>query len=240
MSMIGCGANHAASTDAASGPTSTSGISTTVTTTTGTGTDPSVTGLSGSTVTLTATGSALSSMFYQSLPNNPKNIRLSLDTTRIGSEVTIAYDANGYTTQAKLGSVHPWSGHQNSQYNGWTNDGTSTLWKGFYQDAYGTVVVVIDKNQSTGDGNAGSIGGEIYFQNFPQSTYPNSPYAPQQGPTKMCWEITLGPYDCRTFLVGDNVAMNSARYPNNRGPNATSYYQQLGTFTGLSRSAAGI
>ena len=240
MSLIGCGANQAASTSTTAAATSTSGITTTVTTTTGLGTDSSVTGLSGSTVTLAVTGSALSSMFYQSLPNNPTNIRLSLDTTRVGSEVIIAYEANGQTTQASLGTVHPWSSHQNSQYNGWTTSGSTAVWKGFFQDAYGAVVVVIDQNQSTGDGNTGLIGGEIYYQNFPESTYPNSLYAPAQGPTKMCWEITAGPYDCRTFLVGDSVSMSSTLYPTNRGANATSYYQQLGTFTGLSRSAAGI
>ncbi len=246
ISLIGCAGEQAASNAAATttalptAPT-TSGTTTTVTTTTGIGTDTTVTGLTGSTVSLQVTGSALSSMFYKSLPNNPTNIRLSLDTTRVGSEVIIAYDANGYTTQARLGSVHPWNpGHSNTSYNGWTNDGTTSLWKGFFQDGYGAVVVVVDSNQSTGDGNAGLIGGEIYFQNFPQSTYPNSPYAPAQGPLKMCWEITAGPYDCRTFLVGDNVAVNSSRFPNNLGPNATNYYRQLGTFTGLSRSAAGI
>ena len=209
---------------------------------TGTGTNPSTTGFqSGSTVVLNATGGALAGMFYNSLPNNPQNIRINLNTGRPGQEVIISYVENNNVVSAALGSRHPYNpGVQDTSYNGWTNDGNNPVWKGFFQDGYGAVVVVLDSAIGTGDGSANQLGGSIYFQNFPQTVYPNSPYAPAQGSEKLCWKITLGPFDCRTFLVGDNLVINSSLHPNNKGANAVSYYQLLGTFAGIDRGAAGL
>jgi len=119
--------------------------------------------------------------------------------------------------------------------------GSTPVWKGFFEDKYGAIVVVIDRTLSLGDGQAAQfIGGSIWFQNFPEVTYPYSPYASRQGILKTCWEITMGPYDCRTFLDDGKVRLTTSLYPNNRGPDALQNYRKLGEFNGLSRASAGF
>lgn len=211
---------------------------------TGTGTNPAQTGYdSGSTATLNVSGgtSTLAKMFYNSVPNSPSNIRINIDVNRAGEEVIISYIDNGKVVEAAFGSRHPYNGNVSStRYNGWTTNGATPVWKAIYQDSYGAVVLIIDRYLGLGDGNAQLLGGSIYFQNFPQVRYPYSPYAPYQGSEKMCWDITLGPYDCRTFLVGSDVVMSSSLYPNNKGPNALQNYQKLGDFDGIVRAASGF
>jgi hypothetical protein len=209
---------------------------------TGVGTDPTVTGFpSGSTAAFTADGGALAQMFYNSVPNNPTNVRINLNTGRRGQEIIISYEEGGRTVEAALGSVHPYNAAVSStRYNGWTNDGNTQVWKGVYQDGYGAVIVVIDGQIGTGDGNSNLLSGSVWFQNFPSTVYPNAPYGAQQGDLKTCWEIVRGPYDCRSFLVGNNMVMNSSLFPTTHGGNAVNPYQKLGNFFGLSRSAAGL
>jgi hypothetical protein len=123
-------------------------------------------------------------------------------------------------------------------YNGWVNQGGKSVWKGFFQDRWGAIVLIIDKQISTGDGQpAKFVGGSVWFQNFNNQYYPNNPV---QGPLAMCWEISRGPYDCRSFLVNNYVSMTSSYYPTTRGPDKTVNYQMLGTFNGIAASAAGF
>lgn len=209
---------------------------------TGTGTNPTQTGYdSGATATLEASTSMLAAMFYNSVPNNPTNIRINIDLNRTGEEVIISYMDNGQIHEAALGTVHPYNTSiRGSRYNGWTTNGSSPVWKGFFQDGYGAIVVVVDRYLGIGDGNAQMLGGSVWFQNFPEARYPSTQYAPFQGSEKMCWEIVRGPYDCRTFLVNNAVTMNSSLYPNNIGPNAVQSYRKLGEFNGIARGAAGF
>lgn len=219
---------------------------------TGTGETPSQTGFSsGSTATMNASTGQLARMFVNSYPNNPQNVRVNIDLRRTRDAIIISYVDNGREVRAGLGTLHPCDydgrygaytygcqpGRTNAQFNGWVNQGGQSVWKGFFQDQYGAIVVVVDKMLSQGDGQPGNIlGGSIWFQNFSRA-YPNAPY---QGSNKMCWEITMGPYDCRSFLVSGNVQMASSFYPNNKGPNASMNYEMLGEFAGISRSAAGF
>jgi hypothetical protein len=177
-------------------------------------------------------------MFYNSAPNNPQNVRINIDLRRKSESVIISYTDGGRVVEAALGVVHPYSGHSNEAYNGWVNQDGKTIWKGFFQDTYGAVILVVDKFLSQGDGQSGNIlGGSIWFQNF--NRY--APNNPQQGPLKMCWEITLGPYDCRSFLVNNKyVIMNSTYYPTNKGENANMLYEKLGDFNGIAKDAAGF
>jgi hypothetical protein len=207
---------------------------------TGTGDDPSTTGYdSGSTAALTLSGgtSTLAQMFYNSNPNNPTNVRVNINLQRQTDSVIISYVDGGRVVEAGVGVVHPYSGISRAQFNGWVNQNGKSVYKAFFQDSYGAVVLIIDKMLSQGDGQPGEfMGGSVWFQNF-NRYYPN---APLQGNEKMCWEISMGPYDCRTFLVGDTVSMGSSQYPNNKGPNANSNYVKLGDFSGISRKAAGL
>jgi hypothetical protein len=207
---------------------------------TGTGEDPSVTGYdSGSTGALVLAGgtSTLAQMFYNSNPNNPTNVRVNINLQRQADSVIISYVDGGQVVEAGLGIIHPYSGISRAQFNGWVNQNGKSIYKGFFQDSYGAVVLIVDKLLSQGDGQPGEfMGGSIWFQNF-NRYYPN---APLQGNEKMCWEISMGPYDCRTFLIGDTVSVSSSYYPNNKGPNANMNYTKLGDFNGISKSAAGL
>lgn len=193
---------------------------------------------SGSTANLQiASLSALTKLFYNSNPNNPTDIRINIDLNRPAESVIISYVDNGRVVEAAFGTVHPYSGHSDDRYNGWYNQNGQLVWKGFFQDWYGAIVLIIDQNVSQGDGQAADIlGGSIWFQNF-NRYYPNFPL---QGPLKMCWEIEMGPYDCRTFLKNGKVSMTSSYYPNNRGPDAGMNYEKLGEFSGIVASEAGF
>jgi hypothetical protein len=215
---------------------------------TGTGNDPGTTGYSsGSTASVVLNGSALGRLFYNSNPVHPTNPRINIDLHSNTEAVVVSYVENGILHEAAFGSQHPnVTSYSNTMYNGWVG----SAYKAFFQDAYGAIVLVLDKAMSQSDGTATMIlGGSVYFQNFQQVYYQN----PTQGPLKMCWEITAGPYDCRSFLVARSpsdpaynqynklkVDMTSSAYPTTYGPNKTTAYERLGDFGGINRTAAGL
>ncbi len=214
---------------------------------TGSGSDGSGGFYSGATVALSNVQN-LSTMFYNSYPSNPTNIQVNIDMNRTLDSVIISYVSNGKVTEAGLGIRFPDGTRENNQYNGWVTEGSSRVYKGFFQDKYGAVVVVIDKVLNGGDGTAAAlVGGTIYFQNFGENPAYDSKC--QSGDPRygtcfmsqlMCWEIKAGPYDCRSFLVSNTVSMTSSAAPNNIGPSRTKTYLKLADFTGLSRTAANI
>ena len=217
---------------------------------TGTGNSPGTTGYAtGSTASLTLNGSALGRMFYNSRPVSPTNPRINIDVTSNSEAVIVSYVENGVLHEAAFGTQHPNNtSYSNQKYNGWVTQDSTNVWKGFFQDAYGAIVLVLDKSLAQSDGTSTTIlGGSVWFQNFQESAYQN----PVQGYQKMCWEITAGPYDCRTFLVTNTashsspyddlvVSVTSSLYPNNRGANKSLNYEKLGDFGGIGRSAAGL
>lgn len=219
-----------------------------------TGSDGSGGFTSGSTVALTnVTG--LNQMFYNSYPNNPTNIQINIDMNRTVDSIIVSYTDGGKYVEAGLGIQFPQGSRTNNKYNGWVTEGSSRIYKGFFQDKYGAVVIVIDKMVNTGDGSASDlVGGSIYFQNFGDNPVYDSTcqsgdprYGTCFAAQKMCWEISYGPYDCRSFIVGKDdfsntgtVVMTSSLYPNNKGSTRTKSYVKLGEFSGLSRAAANL
>lgn len=125
------------------------------------------------------------------------------------------------------------SNSQNNRYNVWITKNGQTAWHGFFQDRYGSIVVVIDDNDDQNDGNGPTVAsGSIWVMNF------GSSYAPL-APTS-CWFISAGPYDCRTWKSGDGVNTNAAIYPylENSNPGTSMApksvgYKKLGDFTNL-------
>ncbi|CAN5634205.1 hypothetical protein BH10BDE1_BH10BDE1_10650 [soil metagenome] len=202
---------------------------------------------SGSTAPLTNV-SNLGTMFFNSYPNAPTNIQVNVDMNRTLDAVIVSYTDNGKVVEAGLGTRFPNGSRENNQYNGWVNEGSARVYKGFFQDKYGAVVVIIDKVLNAGDGSASaSVGGSIWFQNFGENPAYDSKC--QSGDPRygtcflnqlMCWEIKAGPYDCRTFIVGSSVITNSATTPNNKGPSRSKSYLKLGDFNGLSRAASNL
>ncbi len=217
---------------------------------------------SGSTVNLqNVATSDLQAMFYSSYPNNPTNIQLNVNFNRTDS-IVISFVDGGKIVEAGLGIQFPDGSRKNNQFNGWVTEGSARNYKGFFQDKYGAVVIVIDQVLNTGDGSAAPlVGGSIWFQNFGDNpVYDSKCQSGQpahydqstgryvadtcQATQLMCWEITYGPYDCRSFLVaGGNygtISLPSSPTPSTKGPTRTKSYVKLGTFTGLSRAAANI
>ncbi len=241
IALVGCASEKQGPPSTSAPATTTCGAAECTTAVTGstpvgTGTDPATTGYSsGSTVSLQLNGSALGRMFYNSKPVSPTNVRMNLDLTSNSDSVIVSYIENGILHEAAFGTQHPTSSASNAMYNGWVSQNGQNVWKGFFQDAYGAIVLVIDKSLNAGDGTAANVlGGSIWFENFQESNYQN----PVQGPLKMCWEITAGPYDCRTFIVGSSVVVTSSLYPNNHGPNKSIGYEKLADFGGLDRTAS--
>ncbi len=215
-----------------------------------TGTAPAVPGApgntstsnSGNTVTLNASAGALNAMFFQSGATNPRSITMTMSTYNGGSgyagNVSISYIDDHGNHGTTLSTTHPTYGStSNAEYNVWLN---STQWHGFFQDAYGAIVVVIDHAVGLGDGGSKMLGGSVYFQNF-------GPRSAPQGPYRMCWQInpvegaSTAPYDCRTFLTsfadGSLPVTTSSLLPNNSGQGRPAY-SLLGTFEGLNQQAA--
>jgi hypothetical protein len=221
---------------------------------TGTGGNPVDTGYaSGSTAELILSGgtSNLKTMFNNWLPSSPcasgtpTDFRINIDMSRqLNSDpanraVIISYMSNGTRCQASFGGVHPDSPWVSSTiYNKMYTQNGKLVYKAIMQDRYTAIVLIIDQMIGNGDGQLGDIlGGEVWFQNFDKA-YPK---APIQGPLKMCWDITIGNHDCRTFIVsGGAVDPSSSYYPNNKGPNQVNSYVKLGNFYGITRTDAGF
>ena len=233
LAVAGCssdgGGSSASTTTAAAALTGTLTGSTTY----GIGNDPATTGyISGSTAQMT-NNSGLYSFFYNSRPYQPTNVRVNIDLSRAQSTVVISYQegVGGRLVQTGLGSVHPfYPGVQDTSYNGWYQESGRRVYKAFFQDQYGAIVLIMHQALDGGDGiPTGLAAGEIWFQNFIDDPYD----AGNQGPLKMCWQISLGPYDCRSFLVNNRVDMNSSDTPTTIGPSKSTPYQKLGEFTGI-------
>lgn len=191
----------------------------------------------------------LGELFFNSYPNNPQQIQVNIDMNRSRDSVIISYVDGGVYKEAGLGTQHPYTSHSNNSYNGWVTEGSSRVYKGFFQDEYGAVVIIIDKVLNVGDGQpAPYVGGSIWFQNFGDNPAQDNPYWKHWSEVRdrMCWQITYGPYDCRTFLVGvtsknaGSVIMTSSPTPTTTGWTRTKSYKKLGEFNGLSRALANL
>lgn len=198
---------------------------------------------SGSEVPLTVESrSRLAEMFFNEPVNNPQNIRVGLDVSvegnGYGGAIWIKFEDNGSVREAYLQTQHPWHGGvSDASQNQWFQYNNQSIFKGYFQDEYGSIVVVIDNTLNQGDGSpAEFIGGTVYFQNFQKSVWQN----PLQGPARMCWQIERGPYDCRMNLVAGTPSQwsPSGLYPVEASPDWDTPYKRLGSFYNMLRSEA--
>lgn len=178
--------------------------------------------------------------------NSPNNFRLLVDLTesngRAGGTVKIGYRDNSQTYTGVFSTDNPngydynrvsyknwYVGKPNTEFNQWFTSGGQKVWHGFFQDAYGAIVVVIDGGLDLGDGGGlTELSGRVYFKNF--QTAPAPQYMGGYG--EQCWFLLPpSPYECGTFKVGEYVSTTSALYP-------ADGYKLLATFSGLNKSAA--
>lgn len=207
-------------------------------------TNPTTTTTTAATNTVTFTPVSTAEMQYYAghALYAPTNFKLTVNLTNDGTNrfyggVAISYVDAGYQYSGSFESgsgTNPYLAGSNSNYlkqyayNVWFNLNSKTVFSGFFQDTYGGVVLVIDSvttaasNNSDGLAGTAVLGGSIWYRNF------NPPYgSAPQGPMRNCWYISQGPYDCRSSAV---------IYKNALEPSDT--YRKLGTFSGLSMSAA--
>ena len=181
--------------------------------------------------------------------NNPTNIKIGVDlhdygNARYGGILKISYTENGQTVDIRLTT-----GGSNEEviHNTWFTWQGKSVFHAFFEDdkpiwadVAGGVILVIDNSNDLGDGGSDAlVSGSVYYANFaPASAYG---YPPPQA-DRRCWFVTLGPYDCRAFLVGDTIVSTSALYPESRtqsaGGSTVAPYKKLGTFTNLNMNAA--
>lgn len=169
--------------------------------------------------------------------NAPKDVKISVNLRDAGGfryygSVKISYVDNGQTFQGvfEVGSGTNMSfdeginnGALEAKYNYWFKNNNKVVFSGFFQDQFGSIVLVIDSSLDQGDGQGGGyVGGSVYFKNFAQSMATQSPY-------RKCWFIYDGPYDCRSTPV---ISKSSLEPTTDQG------YRKLGTFSGLSKSRA--
>ncbi len=97
------------------------------------------------------------------------------------------------------------------------------VWKGVFEGPTGTLVVVVDGVYESGDGNDpfDAMSGSVWFRPWPivenTGINPNKCYIKDgrldcknpAGPLRRCWDISLGPYDCR-FTVSEDSQMVTA------------------------------
>ncbi len=183
---------------------------------------------------------------------SPTQLRLNVNMVDIGSAKYAGHLKFGMVNSGQYLEAYYTSGtNQNdAKYNIWFNWQGKSVFHGFFQDEYtcahstsfcpyfppkygGGIVLVIDNMIDLGDGGESLASGSVWFQKFEFTVAPLSP--------SKCWNVTLGPYDCRTFIVGENVVSNSSLYPNNAGPGGStprSLYRKFATFSDLNLTKA--
>ncbi len=169
--------------------------------------------------------------------NDPSNVQLSVQLSdvgngRFGGTVQISYTDNNTQfngifnsssgVNSDIGGNRGYNGFPKSEFNYWFTFEGRRVFTGFFQDQYGAIVLVIENTLDTGDGSGGGfLTGSVWYRNFAQglASYNNT--------ERHCWFLSDGPYNCQSSIV----MSKSGLFP-------TDTYQKLGTFSGLSKSAA--
>lgn len=180
--------------------------------------------------------------------NNPTDFRLYLDFTDVGNgrwggHVVIGYRDNNQIYSGNFSTLNPngntsnrvsykdwYKNLPNAEFNQWFNHQGKDVFHGFYQDAYGAIVVVIDDGVNLGDGQGVTeLKGSVWFKNFSRAPAPQY----MGGHGEQCWFLLPpSPYECGTFKDSSGrVNTTSALYPSNG-------YKRLGTFSGVKAGRA--
>lgn len=108
------------------------------------------------------------------------------------------------------------NGDYEAGYNYWTTINGKRTFMAYFQDKWGSIILVLEDGIGNGDASGSStLSGRIYYRNFAYSTYEQSPY-------RKCWYIYSGPYAC----YSTNMASKSSSTD-------IDGYRLLGSFSGL-------
>ncbi|RME17968.1 MAG: hypothetical protein D6797_01355, partial [Bdellovibrio sp.] len=154
--------------------------------------------------------------------SNPQDVKIHIDLKKMGQgyggTVSIEFIDAGYhgsgsfTSLARQGGLVT-NNEENNKYNIWfTNPSNGRpAYHGFFQDNYGSIILVIDGVTDLGDG-AGpldTVSGSLWYDNF----YDNGEVVTGPVPPTSCWFVSAGPYDCRAWVDGKGVDPRRAVYP---------------------------
>lgn len=175
----------------------------------------------GSTVDLHIKNVATMSDFVMRPLNNPTKIQLNVNLEdwgdgAFGGTIRVAYEDE---KKYKINEFRAGKDEFDVQHNVWFEDDGDEVFHAFFEDEYGAVILVVDGTTDLGDGiQSGKLSGSIWYKNFQHSDAPNPSYECLPGfgcPDTRCWFIEIGPYECRSFLVNDEIRTTSMVYPNN-------------------------
>lgn len=115
-----------------------------------------------------------------------------------------------------------------------SNSAPLYVWKGFFQDDHGSLIVILQG----GLGDDGTLefdlaNGSVWYRNWPAQCTRGSL------PSKKCWNIWAGPYDCRAWEQGKGMDIHRALLPASSSYSCGSLgtdndsYRKLGDFKNL-------
>lgn len=162
--------------------------------------------------------------------NNPTNVVLTVSLKNNGAGL---YSGDIEITYTDSGQEHEGFFSTNAdapKMNKWIKVGGNKMFQSLFEDDFGAVSLIIDEVIDLGDGvSSDLVNGSIWFKNHGWTG------APPNSTGKHCWEIEMGPYDCRADFIG-NPIYPDAKNDDDSSASPTEYYK-LGKFTGLSLSA---
>ena len=181
----------------------------------------------------------------------PTDFKFAMDVSKYGQgfagdmAVSFTYNNIKYTYGATTMVTNPYSDSaitNDARYNVQFADKT---WHGFF-DGRGVraFIIVVDaiEGGEEGDGAPLTGRGSIYFRNHTNNPeYCANPYPGMSNedyyaacaplPPSPCWNVSLGPYDCRAWKSGNGVNTYQSLRPG-------SEYTKLGDFSGLNLSTS--
>ncbi|MBE8221647.1 MAG: hypothetical protein HAW60_02845 [Bdellovibrionales bacterium] len=113
---------------------------------------------------------------------------------------------------------------KDTQYNYvYLDDDGSFTWKAFFQDEYGSILIILTQGKNKADECSKSDGcleevlfsianGAVYYRNWP-------PRGQAELSDKKCWLLWGGPYDCRTWKSGRGINIKKTKWPDGTAAN---------------------
>lgn len=150
--------------------------------------------------------------------NNPSNAMVNIELRQVPNvglyhgKVRIGYTDNGqfYYGEFSVGEGRNVdckncqnNGDYEAAYNYWATINGKRTFMAYFQDQYGSIILVLEDSVGSGDASGSSIlSGRVFYRNFAQSIYPQSPY-------RKCWYIYSGPYACYSSVMAQKSSSTS-------------------------------
>jgi hypothetical protein len=172
--------------------------------------------VSGASTSLTIPDMRVFEQYTGRIPNSPSEFKIHIDLRDVDPSVSRAVYGGtihiGYKELTSSGSyIYPTPGTfvsgntpTEAMYNKFVTQGGATLFKGFFEDVAGGLIIVADSID-----DLGIWSGKVFFKNFQCN---RGPYDPPCNPVKpkRCWFISIGPYDCASFKTGNLITNPSS------------------------------